>query len=148
MPEFSTWIIYLINQLGEIGEKQLSVLGSRGDQICPLCTFPFYFESSKNTTVKPYIVTLCLVGNFGPGTPPPVSKLSGSSHDSMYLIAVIHCRSFKISSIDLWKVLALPFKPNGIVVNMYCPYFVHNAVFWNVLLLNWDFVVPRGAVKS
>ena len=30
MPEFYTWAILLINQLGEIGEKQLSIFGSRG----------------------------------------------------------------------------------------------------------------------
>ena len=29
MPEFYTWVILLINQLEEIGKKQLSVLGSR-----------------------------------------------------------------------------------------------------------------------
>ena len=32
MPEFYTWVILLINQSEEIGEKQLSVFGSRGDQ--------------------------------------------------------------------------------------------------------------------
>ena len=32
MPEFYTWTILLINQLGEIGEKQLSVFGSRTEQ--------------------------------------------------------------------------------------------------------------------
>ena len=36
MPEFYTWTILLINQLDEIGEKQLSVFGSSGGQICPL----------------------------------------------------------------------------------------------------------------
>ena len=36
MPEFYTWTILLINQLGEIGEKQFSVFGSRGGQIFPL----------------------------------------------------------------------------------------------------------------
>ena len=32
MPEFYTWTILLINQSGEIGEKQHSVFGSRGGQ--------------------------------------------------------------------------------------------------------------------
>ena len=36
MPEFYTLVILLINQLGEIGEKQLSVFGSRGGQNLPL----------------------------------------------------------------------------------------------------------------
>ena len=30
MPEFYIWIILLINQLGETGEKQISVFGSGG----------------------------------------------------------------------------------------------------------------------
>ena len=42
MPEFYTWAILLINQLDEIGEKQLSVFGSRGGQICPLMHVPLY----------------------------------------------------------------------------------------------------------
>ena len=33
MAEFYTWTILLINQFGEIGEKQLSVFGSKGGQI-------------------------------------------------------------------------------------------------------------------
>ena len=41
MPEFYTWTILLINQLGELGEEQLSVFGSRGGQICPLMYVPF-----------------------------------------------------------------------------------------------------------
>ena len=36
MPEFYTWVILLINQLDEIGVKQLSVFVSRGGQNCPL----------------------------------------------------------------------------------------------------------------
>ena len=40
MPEFYTWTILFINQLGEIGEKQLSVFGARGGQICPLMQIP------------------------------------------------------------------------------------------------------------
>ena len=42
MPEFYTWTILLINQLGEIGEKQLSVFGSRGGKIFPLMHVPFW----------------------------------------------------------------------------------------------------------
>ena len=42
MPEFYTWTILLINQLDEIGEKQLSVFGSRGDQIWPLMHIPLW----------------------------------------------------------------------------------------------------------
>ena len=33
MPEFYTWASLLINQIDEIGEKQLSVFGSKGGQI-------------------------------------------------------------------------------------------------------------------
>ena len=36
MPEFYTSIILLINQLDEIGDKQLSGFYSRGGKICPL----------------------------------------------------------------------------------------------------------------
>ena len=36
MPEFYTWTILLINQFGEIGEKQLLVFCFKGGQICPL----------------------------------------------------------------------------------------------------------------
>ena len=36
MPEFYTWASLLINRIDEIGEKQLSVFGSRGGQICHL----------------------------------------------------------------------------------------------------------------
>ena len=42
MPEFYTWTILLINQFGEIGEKPLSVLGSKGGQICPIMHIPFF----------------------------------------------------------------------------------------------------------
>ena len=38
--EFYTTVILLINQLKEIGEKQLSVFGSRGGQISPLMHIP------------------------------------------------------------------------------------------------------------
>ena len=41
MPEFYTWAILLINQQDEIGEKQLSVFGSRGGQNSPLMHVPF-----------------------------------------------------------------------------------------------------------
>ena len=40
MPEFYTWTILLINQQDEIGEKQLSVFGSRGGQNSPLMHVP------------------------------------------------------------------------------------------------------------
>ena len=33
MPEFYTWVILLINQSEEIGEKQLSDFGSRGAKL-------------------------------------------------------------------------------------------------------------------
>ena len=42
MPEFYTWAILLINQQDEIGEKQLSVFGSRGGQNSPLMHVPLY----------------------------------------------------------------------------------------------------------
>ena len=58
MPDFYTWVILLINQSEEIGENQLLVVGSRGDQsplmhvalcllqdrsICLLCCCSFEF---------------------------------------------------------------------------------------------------------
>ena len=49
MPEFYTWTILLINQLGEIGEKQLSVFGSRGGQICPLMHVPLSVAVSNES---------------------------------------------------------------------------------------------------
>ena len=36
MPEINTWVILLIDHSEEIGEKQLSVFGSREGQISPL----------------------------------------------------------------------------------------------------------------
>ena len=36
MPDFYTWVIPLNNQSEDVGEKQLSVYGSRGGQISPL----------------------------------------------------------------------------------------------------------------
>ena len=69
MPEFYTWTIYLKNQLGEIGEKQLSVFGSRGGQICPLIHIPLcsFFanwlqkmgEKSQQNTIKQMILWEC-----------------------------------------------------------------------------------------
>ena len=56
MPEIYTWTILLINQLGEIGEKQLSVLGSRGCQICPLMHVPQSFISIVS---KGYFSVIC-----------------------------------------------------------------------------------------
>ena len=57
MPEFYTWTILLINQLGEIAEKQLSVFGSRGGQICPLmhvplCIFYAYMKTSFDSLAQ------------------------------------------------------------------------------------------------
>ena len=45
MPEFYTWTILVINQLGEIGEKQFSVFGSRGGQISPWMHVPLLEET-------------------------------------------------------------------------------------------------------
>ena len=36
MPEFYALVILLINQLGDFGEQQLSVIGTRGAHICYL----------------------------------------------------------------------------------------------------------------
>ena len=36
MPEFYTWIVLLINQSEEVGEKQLSDFGAREGHISPL----------------------------------------------------------------------------------------------------------------
>ena len=51
MPEFYTWAILLRNQQDEIGERQLSVFGSRGGQNShlmhvPLSTVSFYISWS------------------------------------------------------------------------------------------------------
>ena len=35
MPEFYTWTILLINQLGEIGEKQFQLLAPEGAKFAP-----------------------------------------------------------------------------------------------------------------
>ena len=40
MPEFYTWVVLLIYQSEEIGEKQFSDLGFRGGQISPLMHVP------------------------------------------------------------------------------------------------------------
>ena len=47
MLEFYTWVILLINQSEDIGEKQLSNLGSRGSQISPLMQVPLYFDFNR-----------------------------------------------------------------------------------------------------
>ena len=47
MPEFYPWTILLINQLGEIGKKQLSVFGSRGGQISPLMHVPLCQQKTR-----------------------------------------------------------------------------------------------------
>ena len=49
MPEFYTWAIFLINQQDEIGEKQLSVFGSRGGQNSPLMHVPLSPEETKGS---------------------------------------------------------------------------------------------------
>ena len=36
IPDYHIWVIFLTNQLDEIGEKQLSVFSFRGGQISPL----------------------------------------------------------------------------------------------------------------
>ena len=42
MPDFNSWVILQVNnQSEEIGEKQLSVLGSIGEQISPLMHVAF-----------------------------------------------------------------------------------------------------------
>ena len=40
VPEFYAGTILIVNQLDEIGEKQLSVFGSRGGKISPLMHVP------------------------------------------------------------------------------------------------------------
>ena len=42
MPEYYTWAILIINQQDEIGEKQLSVFGSKGGQNNPLMHVPLF----------------------------------------------------------------------------------------------------------
>ena len=49
MPVFYTWVILLINQSEEIGEKQLSGFGSRGVQISSLMRVALY---TLNTSVS------------------------------------------------------------------------------------------------
>ena len=55
MPEFFTWAFLLINRQDEIGERQLSVLGSRGGQNIPLMHVPLcflnYFYGKKIETM-------------------------------------------------------------------------------------------------
>ena len=46
MPELYTWVILLINQLGEIGEKQRSVFG-------PLMHVPLYETIGQDRAPKP-----------------------------------------------------------------------------------------------
>ena len=47
MPDFYTLAILLINQQDEIGEKQLSVFGSRGGRNSPLMHVPLYVLVEK-----------------------------------------------------------------------------------------------------
>ena len=51
--KFHTWTILLINQLDEIGEKQLSIFGSRGGQICPLMHVALSWASSFSIIISP-----------------------------------------------------------------------------------------------
>ena len=51
MPDVYIWVIHLINQSEEIGEKQLSVFGSRGDQISPLIHVYAYVCTRTYTSV-------------------------------------------------------------------------------------------------
>ena len=56
MPEFYTWAILLINQKDEIGNKQLSVFGSREGQNSPLMHVPlssyFLIKVSKAAKIR------------------------------------------------------------------------------------------------
>ena len=49
MPEFYTWAILLTNQLDEIGDKQLSVFGSRGGQNSLLMHVPLLYLHKKSS---------------------------------------------------------------------------------------------------
>ena len=55
MPDFYTRTIILIKQLGEIDEKQLSVFGSKGGQICPLMHVPLYWLSFWELLTDQYV---------------------------------------------------------------------------------------------
>ena len=46
MPELYTWVILLIDQSEEIGEKQLSAFGTRWSQISPLMQVPLSYDKS------------------------------------------------------------------------------------------------------
>ena len=59
MPEFYTWTILLTNQLCEIGEKQLSVSGSRGGQICPLMHVSLCFQDQLSLNAGQNIAAFC-----------------------------------------------------------------------------------------
>ena len=79
MPEFYTWIILLINQSDEIGEKQLSVFGSRGGQICPLMHAPLSFPSYKTG----------LLGNFDDASSTKTCVWYGVYHQKMVVWNVL-----------------------------------------------------------
>ena len=68
MPEFYTWAILLINQQNKIGEKQLSVFGSRGGQNSPLMHVPlprgFYFHETSHIRSFAKIKTLAKISEF------------------------------------------------------------------------------------
>ena len=52
MPEFYTWTIVLINQLSEIGDKQLSVFGSRRPNLCLNARTPLLWEGGFGKVYK------------------------------------------------------------------------------------------------
>ena len=60
MPEFYTWAILLINQQDKIGEKQVSVLGSRGGQNSPLMHVPLSF-CLQNIICQKIVFNSCLL---------------------------------------------------------------------------------------
>ena len=52
MQNFYTSVILLINQSNEIGEKQVSVFGSRGGQISPLMHVPLCKMTDRRNKKK------------------------------------------------------------------------------------------------
>ena len=59
MPEFYTWVIFLINQQDEIDEKQLSIFGSRGGQNSPLMHVPLCSDDDPMLTLT--FIQKCLI---------------------------------------------------------------------------------------
>ena len=54
MPEFYTWTILLINQLGEIGEKLLSVMLQRGPNLPLNARTPFNTKGASVVPISAY----------------------------------------------------------------------------------------------